>query len=234
MYIEINLQPGPKKRKKAAGAGLSLDAFKGVIEQVKDPLLVGAVGAWVLAAAFIAFVFVTTQTRVSSLESDLTDARAEAERYRLLVEQKRNARALRDSLVAELEAIRAIDGGRYVWPHVLDEITRALPDFTWLTNVAQLETQAAATAVEDTLAAPPPVRVQLTGRAADIGGYTQFLRQLSTSPWLTNIEAGNAQTVPEGQAGQVGRPVYQFSITVTFQRADSAFIQTVPVRESVR
>lgn len=234
MYIEINLLPGPKKGRKAAGAGISLDALKGVVEQVKDPLLVGAVAAWALAAAFIAFVFVTTTAQVGALEQDLVDARAEADRYKNLVDQKREAMALRDSLVAELGAIRAIDGGRYVWPHILDEITRAVPDFTWLTNISHVAAPPAPVgAAEDTLA-PPPLTVQITGRAADIGGYTQFLRQLSQSPWLTDIQAGNAQAITETQGGQVGRPVYAFTITLSFSSADSAFIQTVPVRESVR
>jgi Tfp pilus assembly protein PilN len=233
MYIEINLSPGPKK-KKPAGAGISFDALKGFVEQVKDPLLVTAVGAWVVAGALIAFVFVTTTARTATLEGDLAQARTEARRYEALLQQKQAAQALRDSLLAELEAIREIDSDRFVWPHVMDEVTRALPDFTWLTNVAHVAPAGTAPVVQDTLAAEPPLRVLITGRAADIGGYTQFLRQLSTSPWLTNVVAGNATTTLEGAGGQVGRPVYAFTITATFRPADSAFIQTVPVRESVR
>lgn len=232
MYIEINLSPGPKRRKKPAGAGMSFDALKQVVEQVKDPLLVSAVGAWAVAIAFIAFVFVTTTARSATLEGDLEQARTEARRYEALLQQKQAAQALRDSLLAELEAIREIDSDRFVWPHVMDELTRALPDFTWLTNVAHVP-GAPAPVAQDTLA-EPPLRVQITGRAADIGGYTQFLRQLSTSPWLTNVVAGSATTMLEGAGGQVGRPVYAFTITATFRPADSAFIQTVPLRESVR
>ena len=28
-----------------------------------------------------------------------------------------------------------MDGDRYVWPHLLDEVTRALPAYTWLVDL---------------------------------------------------------------------------------------------------
>ena len=46
--IEINLLPGPKKKKSAGpGFGVSLDDLKAMLATVKDPLLIGAVTAWV-------------------------------------------------------------------------------------------------------------------------------------------------------------------------------------------
>src|SRR5207247_2183893 len=43
---------------------------------------------------------------------------------------------IRDSLVAEIGIIRGIDADRYIWPHMLDQITKALPPYTWLTSIA--------------------------------------------------------------------------------------------------
>src|SRR5206468_11756127 len=34
--------------------------------------------------------------------------------------------------------IRTIDGDRYVWPHLLDQVTKALPPYTWITGVQGL------------------------------------------------------------------------------------------------
>ena len=42
---------------------------------------------------------------------------------------------MRDSLVAQITTIRTVDGDRYVWPHLLDEVTRALPAYTWLVDL---------------------------------------------------------------------------------------------------
>jgi hypothetical protein len=62
-----------------------------------------------------------------------------------------------------------------------------------------------------------------------MGGYTRFLRQLADSPWLTNVVAGPTKTAVEND-----KPVLTFTVTVTFRQADSAFIRTAPVLESVR
>lgn len=233
MFIQINLLPGPKKRRGGGGGGgMSFSGLRTAFKQVSDPLLVGAVAAVGAGAAFIVLVFLAETAKLSGLERDLSSARAEAERYEALVRQKQEAQDLRDSLVAELDAIRTIDADRFVWPHILDEVTRALPDFTWLTDLAVLAPAQPQVVDEeaDTLP-PPPLRFQITGRASDIGGYTQFLRRLANSPWIGSIQPGAATTVVEEQGT---RPVYSFTISAVYRQADSAFIQTVPVRESIR
>ena len=59
--ITVNLRPGQKRRRRAGNpfAGL-LNSFSGLKElgaRVKDPLLMGAVGAWVFDAARHALAF---------------------------------------------------------------------------------------------------------------------------------------------------------------------------------
>ncbi|MBI2073197.1 MAG: PilN domain-containing protein [Gemmatimonadetes bacterium] len=224
--IEINLLPG-QKRKKRAAAGLAMPDFKALLAQVKDPLLLGAVGAWAAVLVVVGFIYVTEGRKLAAMQQDLSRVEADARRFEALINQKRKEERLRDSLVAELDAIRAIDSDRYVWPHILEEITKALPDFTWLESVAVVPSGGGA-AGADSLA-KPAVQVLLDGRTGDMGGYTRFLRQLGESPWLTNVVAGATKTVVEKE-----RPVLSFTISVTFRQADSAFIRTAPVLESVR
>lgn len=230
--IEINLLPGQKRKKRAAAAGLALPDFKALLAQVKDPLLLGAVGAWALALVVVGFLYLTENRKVAALQQDLARVEADARRFQALINQKRKEEKLRDSLVAELDAIRAIDSDRYVWPHILEEITKALPDYTWLESVSIVTAPVAAgggagAGAADT--AKPAVQVLVDGRTGDMGGYTRFLRQLGESPWLTNVVAGATKSVVEND-----RPVLTFTITVTFRQADSAFIRTAPVLESVR
>ena len=52
---------------------------------------------------------------------------------------------------------------------------------------------------------------------------------LEASPWLTGVTALSAETV-----GEKERAVTAFGIRATFERADSAYIRTVPLSESVR
>jgi Tfp pilus assembly protein PilN len=223
MRIEINLLPGAKK-KKTGGGGFTMPDFSELAGAIKDPLLLGAIGAWVVAIVFMGFVFVSVNGQVSDLESQAELIRAEAERHADMLQEQRRAMDLRDSLVAELDAIRAIDADRYVWPHIMQEVTRALPDFTWLVG---LQTLAVPTAIGDS-GPPPPVRFRLDGRTSEIAAYTRFLRQLANSPWVALVEDGPARRVTED-----GRNMTSFEVTVTFQWADSAYILTVPVTESV-
>jgi Tfp pilus assembly protein PilN len=239
--IEVNLAPGPRRKKAAGGAGgISLGELKAVLARVKDPLLVGAAAAWVVGLVFVGLLYTADTRRRASLEADLSRMQAEQRRFSALIAQKRQAEQLRDSLVTELGAIRNIDAERYVWPHILEEVTRALPDFTWLVSVDPLgpgsDNGAAPAAGPDagngTLRDPAAfrtVRVQIDGRTSDIQAYTRFLRQLANSPWIAGVVAG-----PTTTAIEQARPVTAFSLTAAFRPADSAYIRTAPVTETLR
>lgn len=228
--IEINLRPG-QKRKRAGGspfAGLA-DGFKSLGAKVQDPMMLLAGGAWALALLFLGGVWLVSQTQLARLGPTLEETRAEHERFRNFVAAKRREELIRDSVLAQISTIRQVDGERYVWAHVLDEVARALPAYTWLTSVAA---QAQTVMPADTAGGVIPPRrtdVLIEGRTVDIQAFTRFLRELEASPWLTGVTALSAQTVVEKE-----RAVTAFGIRATFERADSAYIRTVPLSESVR
>ena len=124
--------------------------------------------------------------------------------------------------------IRTIDSDRYVWPHVLEEVTRSLPDYTWLVGLNVVQAAPMVT-TEGAPVGPVPVRFMIDGRTSDIGAYTRFLRNLANSPWMSNVVPGATRTVVEDE-----KALTAFSITATFRQADSSFIRTVPVSASVR
>jgi Tfp pilus assembly protein PilN len=232
--IEINLLPGQKRKTRAGAAGFRMPDLAALAARIKDPLLLGAVAAWVVVLGAVGFIYRDESRKLAAAQRELSRVEADARRFQALINQKRKEEKLRDSLVAELDAIRAIDADRYVWPHILEEITKALPDYTWLESVSVLpgggaQAAGAAGQAADTTATKPVVRVLIDGRTGDMGGYTRFLRQLNDSPWLTDVVAGPTKTVIEND-----KPVLSFTVTVTFRQADSAFIRTAPVLESVR
>lgn len=240
--IEVNLLPG-KKKKAAAGPGfkLSLPDFRAFLAQVKDPWLIGAIGSWVVVGGGGAALFITERARLAVAENRLEDVRREKRRFDVVIGQKRQAERVRDSLVGEINVIRTIDGDRYTWPHVLDQVTKALPPYTWITRIQSVGPTALTTAPRpapppgqaaptpvDSIAAPP-VYVSITGRTVDIQAYTTFLRQLAASPWFTDVMPASSQTVIESD-----RPVTSFDVTVRYRVADSVYIRTVPLVQSVR
>ena len=239
--IEINLLPGKKKAAKGAGMKLSMPDFKAIIAQVKDPWLIGAIVAWVIVGGGGALLFITDRARMLRAESRLESVRVEKRRYDIVIAQKRQAEKVRDSLLYEINVIRSIDADRYVWPHVLDQTTKALPPYTWITRVGvaggviQPGTGQAGgpppsggvVAVDSVTG--PVVHVQIDGRTVDIQAYTTFLRQLAASPWFTDVTPASSQTVIEND-----RPVTAFQVTVRYRLADSVYIRTVPFVQSVR
>jgi Tfp pilus assembly protein PilN len=225
--IEINLLPG--KKKKGGGAGFAMPDFGEMMGKVRDPLMIAAIGAWVIALPLVGFTFFSESSKLSALESDMEDASRQARQFRNLIREKQRQERLRDSLVAELAAIREIDADRYVWAHVMEEVTKSLPDFTWLVSLEFLPAPAPELGEEADLTLRPPVRFTIDGRTADISAYTRFLRNLGNSPWIANVQPGATETVIEND-----RPVQAFTITGTFQQADSAFIRIAPLGETVR
>ena len=230
--ITINLRPG-QKRKRAGNPLRDVgERFRALGTRVKDPLLIGAAAVWVIVASFLAVSMFMTQRELSALEPRIEQARAEHTRFKTFLAQKRKQELIRDSLVAQIGVIRSVDGDRYVWPHILDEIARSLPAYTWLTNVAVEANNVVNNNVTDSAAvdtAPPTLQFRVEGRTVDMQAYTRFLRQLEASPWVQDVMAVEAKTVVEKE-----RAVTAFTIRATFTRADSAYIRTVPLSESVR
>jgi Tfp pilus assembly protein PilN len=218
--IEINLFPSAKKKK--AGAGLSLPDFGAMFSGFKDPLLLATIGVWIVVGGVCAAVWSFETARLAQLEPQVLQVRTEARQFRTLLAQKRKLETLRDSLGTELDLIREIDRGRYVWPHIMEEVTKALPDFTWLVVLDAVRTPQNQGPDDAEIA----VRFSLDGRTSDIQAFTRFQRQLANSPWLTNIVFGQTQQVIEED-----RVVRAFRIEATFQEADSAFIRTTTIAQ---
>ncbi len=235
--IEINLLPG--KKKKAAGAGMkvSLPDFRALIAQVKDPWLISAIAAWVAVGGGGALLFITDRARLAAAETRLENVRTEKRRYDIVIAQKRQAEKVRDSLLYEINVIRDIDGDRYIWPHVLDQATKALPPYTWITHIQAVSAIVAPgqgqpngpVTVERDSSGRPAVRVSIDGHTVDIQAYTTFLRQLAASPWFTDVTPASSQTVIEAD-----RPVTSFTVNVSYRVADSVYIRTIPLVQSVR
>ncbi len=246
--ITVNLRPDLKRKRVRRPLTGALDGVRGLGSKIKDPVLLVAVLSWVCVLGWLGYVTLGTTRELSALTPQLEQSRAENKRFKAFLAEKRHQEMIRDSLVAQISVIRTVDGARYVWPHLLDEVTRALPAYTWLVDLgpagigAAQRTPGAAPApakpakpgtkadsMKARNAPPPPVMFEVNGRTVDIQAYTRFLRQLEASPWITDVTPVSAQTVVEKE-----RPVTAFTIRATFRQADSAYIRTVPLSQSVR
>jgi Tfp pilus assembly protein PilN len=242
--ITVNLRPGQRRKRGGNPFKGMLDSFAVFRElgtKVKDPVLMAAVGAWIFVVAALGLIYLNQARQLYTLEPRLEQARSENRRFQAFLADKRRQEKIRDSLLAQITVIRNVDGDRYTWPHLLDEITKALPAYTWLVDLGFTARPAPPPAATPARAAagdngavtmpPPPPRVtfQINGRTMDIQAYTRFLRQLEASPWIVDVTPVSAQTVVEKE-----RAVTAFIIRASYTRADSAYIRTAPFSHSVR
>jgi len=240
--IEINLLPGSGKKGKAKGGGGSADmgaAFRGFASKVTDPFLLGAVASGVLAAAAIGALYTQQLTRQKSLEEKERRAVKDSIQYAVVVKSIRKAQAQRDSVVRQLNIIKVIDNNRFVWPHVMDEVSRALPPYTWLTSMQQTNVSGAPEAGAparhkkgenaDSAAAAQPVQLQIIGNTVDIQALTRFMKALEASPFLQDVTLVKTTVIPVEV-----KEVTEFQLTGTYQQPDSALVKRVPISLSVR
>ena len=246
--IEINLLPGAGKKSKRGGGGSSFDvgaALRGFAAKVSDPFLLSAVASAILAAVIIGGLYTHQSARMASLEARERRAVQDSTSYAIVVKSIRRAQAQRDSVLRQMNIIKVIDNNRFVWPHVMDELSRALPPYTWLTSVAQSNPQtaapiappaAAAAGTEakpavnaDSVAAAQPVQVQIIGNTVDIQALTRFMKSLEGSEFLKDIQLVKTTVIPVD-----GKDVTEFQLTGTYQQPDSASVRRVPIALSVR
>ena len=243
--IEINLLPGggKKSRGRNVGAGLA-GSLSGALAKVKDPYLLSAVGASIAAIAIIGLLFVTQAARERSLVAKEQKAVQDSTRYATVVAEKRKAEAQRDSVLRQVNIIKAIDDDRFVWSHIMDEVSTVVPPYTWLTAVAQTSdviSPAAAPAPApkgrdaakkeapkdgagvDTTVTRPTLSFRIIGLTVDIQALTRFMRLLETSPFIQNVQlAKSTPLIVEGNQ------VTEFQLNADYETPDPAAIRRVP------
>lgn len=227
--IRINLRPGAKRA--SAGSPLAglAERAKGLAAMVKQPMLALATALAAIVVIGGAWGFIGTTMQLNRLRPELDEARSENQRFRILLGQIRREERIRDSVATELVTLRQVDQDRYVWPHVLEDVSRALPPMTWLVGMAPVSGSTGGIQIDDEgNVVRPPLQVEITGRAMDIQGFTRFMRQLEDSPWLQNVTAVSANTLIESN-----RPVTAFVVRADFVEADSVYVRRVPVAQAL-
>src|SRR5438270_2352927 len=144
--IEINLLPGDgKKKRKAKGAAPTKFEFNlkpppwlaGLTEKITDKYMLGAVAAAGVSGALIVLLFISQTAKGALLDARENKAVKDSAQYGAVLQAKARAEATRDSLYQQIAIIKSIDDSRYLWSHLMYEISNALPQYTWLVEVSQ-------------------------------------------------------------------------------------------------
>jgi Tfp pilus assembly protein PilN len=236
--IEINLLPGAGRKTKGRGSSMSLKTVvANATARVRDPYLLSAMAAVLLAAAAIGGLHFTQQSSMSSLTEREQTALRDSTRFATVLRERRRAEAKRDSVMRQLDIIKSIDNDRFVWPHIMDEVSRALPPYTWLNSIAQTvatTTPAPQPAGDKAKKSDPkpstePLKFRVTGNTVDIQALTRFMKLLEMSPFVQKVQLARSEMVVLD-----GKEVTSFQLDAEYERPDRSVITTAPVSLSVR
>ena len=197
--IEVNLMPrvdqAARRRRSSADASPSR-----------------AASLWHLAASVpglvtllvLALLHPGAHDRHRALEDRIAQAVRDSTDLAGLISAAEQLRAGRDSVAARMRVIRELDHGRYVWPHILDEVAAAVPEFTWLTRIGEA-------GAEDEL------QVEIEGRTANTLALIRFMNRLEASPFLTAVSLAGTEQVAERLPGGGEWILSSFVLWVAYQ-----------------
>lgn len=208
--LQVNLIPDGRSRRRR-GTGLSLPSFSGL----PDKWFLAAGIAVIAALSAGTLMWLGTIEERADLEVRLEDAVRDSSRFADLIARTAGLTARRDSIFEKVGIIQEIDRDRYTWPHILDEVARALPDYTWLTEIVQ---------VQET-----PVRIQISGRAGNIFAITVFMNQLQASPFFSQVKFLSSQESIASSGGSIRQAVQEFRLEVDFHPVPLGELETVPL-----
>lgn len=242
--IEINLMPSGAARRaapaRAGRAGASLPKLGA------DPRVAGLGAAGIAVLLVCGWLFWTSGAKLGELSAQVTREEQEAKRLERTLSMLSTLQAQRDTIDRKINVIKSVDGRRYVWPHLMDEVSRAVPQFTWLTKVAAIEEEAppppvaavpeaekekgakADSAAADTAAfvveEPVGPSFNIEGNAATTQSLTRFMKNLEASPMIREVAL-----VTSEQTEDQGRTYHKFTIEARYETPDSSLVESVPV-----
>lgn len=211
--IEVNLHPGASRRSRRRAIRLPFSLPSGGALANMDRWTAVIVALWIVAPIVVGWFFFSTARRMDDLGVAIEAAVADSTRYARLIEAQQQLEARRDTIAEKLELIQEIDAGRYIWPHILDEISRALPEYTWLTRLQHFG---------GTHQQP---EFQLVGRAGNIFALTRFMSDLEASPFIRDVELTATEMVTEAN----DRTVHSFTLVARYEEPPIEMIERVPL-----
>jgi type IV pilus assembly protein PilN len=210
--IEVNLLPGGKKRR-TRSFSFSLPKFGGGGGGGPDPYIMGCVVAGLIAVGYMAWAYMGIGSTRSELQVQLDEATQDSVRFADLIKRTNELTVRRDSIAQRVAIIQEIDAGRYVWPHIFNEIARAVPDYTWLISLVQV--------------GDDPIQLRLNGRAGSNPAITAFMRNLEASRFLRTVRIERTQqVVSEDNPADL---VYDFDLEFTYEPPGLDELETVPL-----
>lgn len=212
--IRINLMPGSAKRTSRKMPKIPL----GPLTKIKglppmDRTLAITVVSWVVGLGLVGYMVFGGRARKAELALEIEAARADSVRLHALIQSKQRLDSTLAVISSRLQVVQQIDANRYVWAHILDEVSRAIPEHTWFTHIDNVQ--------PDSGQVLPKFVIE--GRTGNNFALTKFLEQLEVSPFIRGVRLRSSALVKEND-----RYVYSFHVEGTYEPPTPDVIETRP------
>ena len=138
-------------------------------------------------AVLIGWWFWSLRQESIRVDEDLVRAESETRRIRSVLEQVRKFESQRALLQQRVTLIEQLRKGQYAPVHLLDEISKSLPDRLWVSELKQTGGDFAISGVTDSLTA-----------------VSDFVANLETTKWFKKpVEIIDSQVTPDPKAGDL-------------------------------
>ena len=215
--IEVDLLPGGKKaRGKDPAIAPPLRRVRGV---PVDGWILGCGLTMVISVGFVAHLFLSSLGRTSGFEEALEAARGDSVENSVLIRKMQTLEARRDSIAARVAIIQEIDAQRYLWPRIMDEVASALPAEAWLTQLADMPSEAGR------------IRFRVEGSTRDNFALTRFWNRLESSLFIRNVRLISTEHIvaPAIAGGNRAQDLYAFVLEADQEDPPPGVVVLVPL-----
>jgi Tfp pilus assembly protein PilN len=182
--IQINLLP-KEFRKKSGGFSLGKSGYY-------------AIGATAGVIVMIAVVTFYQMFQLNKLDENMEIARFRTQQLQKDIQVVDALIDVKQKIMKRMEAVDRLDQHRTVWVRILEDFSRQVPEFTWVSNFK--EEAPKPPAVVDTTAPQPVVDpnikpVKVEGFAFTLNSLANFMINLMRSNYFSDVEMASVDEV---------------------------------------
>jgi type IV pilus assembly protein PilN len=191
--IRINLLAAERDRNKKKAVTLGTASQK---------LTIGCTIILILAAMFVGWRYWALGQESTNLDTEISSAQQETQRLHSVIQQVQQFEQRKAQLQQRVVLIEQLRKGQTGPVHMLDQISRALPQMLWLTQLKQVGRD-----------------VVIDGKCTTLTGLSEFVSNLEASGYFKrSVEI--ISTTSEGQAP--AGELIKFTIRALFQQPGEA------------
>ena len=173
--IKINLLAGAQQVKTRA---VKTPRFEGVGTLGQNVLMAGVV---ILALLFIGWRWYSLESEHLQLHEEIVKALAEKERLQAIIKKGEEYKAKKELLQRKIALITQLKRNQSGPVHLLDEVSKQLPDFLWLDGMSESGQS-----------------ITIQGKATTYNAVSNFYNNLTGSRYFQNVILGPISSISVG------------------------------------